>query len=321
MPALLAVLIASAILSAAPLAEGRDLFVSNTAGDDIFDASAPTSLGDFRGPTRTITRALELAAAGDRIIMANTGVPYRESISLVASRHSGDGSRPFVIEGNGAVLEGLADVPYDYIELYRPEVFRLRPRRLGPQQFFINGQPAVRREADDSTQRVPPLEPLQWCLHRGYLYFRVEPGRMLGDYDVAVGAVQTGVTLYKVRDVLVRNLVIQGFQTDGLQADDSDGVLVAGVTCQANGRAGIAVVGASRVELAGCLCRDNGEAQLLVEYPAGVLARQLELIPGPGPPILNEGGILELLEPRASRDHSGLSRRRLSHFSSAALRR
>ena len=40
----------------------------------------------------------------DIISLADTGVPYYESISLVGTRHSGTGERPFMILGNGATL-------------------------------------------------------------------------------------------------------------------------------------------------------------------------------------------------------------------------
>ena len=97
---------------ALPSAAGaRDIYVNNVAGDDRFDGTAAVTQGARIGPCRTVTHALELAGKGDRVILAVTGQPYRESITLQAGRHSGFGEHPFEIVGNGAILEGLASVP------------------------------------------------------------------------------------------------------------------------------------------------------------------------------------------------------------------
>ena len=81
----------------------RDIFVNNVEGDDRRSGRWPTSRGPAGGPFRTIARALRSAAKGDRIILAGTDQPYRESITLQGGRHSGfDAAAPFVIQGNGA---------------------------------------------------------------------------------------------------------------------------------------------------------------------------------------------------------------------------
>ena len=80
-------------------ASARDIYVNNVAGDDRFSGVAAATQGARIGPCRTIAHALELAAKGDRIILAATGEPYRESITLQAGRHSGFGDRPFEIVG------------------------------------------------------------------------------------------------------------------------------------------------------------------------------------------------------------------------------
>src|SRR5262245_55566178 len=84
----------------------RDIYVSNTAGDDRSRGYEPESLYAGGGPVRTIAKALRIASTGDRIVIANTDVPYHESLSLVGERHSGYPHEPFTIEGNGAVLDG-----------------------------------------------------------------------------------------------------------------------------------------------------------------------------------------------------------------------
>ena len=49
-----------------------------------------------------------------------------------------------------------------------------------------------------------------------------------------------GITLYKVRDVAIGDLTVQGFQLDGINAfDGAFDIQLSGVTCRGNGRSGI----------------------------------------------------------------------------------
>ena len=57
-----------------------------------------------------------------------------------------------------------------------------------------------------------------------------------------------GITLYEVRNVVIRDLIVQGFQLDGINAHDGVfDALLKKVTCRGNARSGICVGGASRV--------------------------------------------------------------------------
>jgi len=112
-------------------AAGRDIYVNNLAGDDTFTGHKPHGVAraDRSGPVRSIDKALRLAQQGDRIVVANSGAPYRESVSLVGSRRSGYSFKPFVIEGSGSILDGSAAVPPGSWENYEGPVFRFRPPR------------------------------------------------------------------------------------------------------------------------------------------------------------------------------------------------
>ena len=103
--------IAVLCLANATSVSARDLFVNNVDGDDLRDGSSPTVTGTRGGPCRTIMRALQLARNGDHVILAQAGQPYRESITLQAEPHSGNPGRPFMIMGNGAILDGSVPVP------------------------------------------------------------------------------------------------------------------------------------------------------------------------------------------------------------------
>src|SRR5690606_32803184 len=100
----------------------------------------------------------------DRIVVAANGTPYRETLSLVGGRHSGNGYRPFVIQGNGAILDGTQPIPAAGWEVYRPEIYRCTPRLKAHQQVFLDGLPA-RERAAAAGEGLPDLEPLEWCLY------------------------------------------------------------------------------------------------------------------------------------------------------------
>ncbi len=253
-------------LAAANITFALDIYVDNRAGNDRFDGGAATSVEPGLGPFRTLSRAVCAARAGDRILLANTGRAYRESISLVGSRHSGTAYSPFVIEGQGAVLDGSALVPPNAWQIAAGDVFRFQPERKAYQQLFLNGYPVPRIEATAGDTRLPRLEPQQWALVDGWIYFCVELGKLPQDYLLTYAKLSVGITLYKVDDVLIHNLTVQGFQLDGINFHDATGPCrLIDVTARNNGRSGVAVVGASTAELHSCRLGSNGLCQLFLD--------------------------------------------------------
>src|SRR5579884_1728081 len=119
-----------AILTAAALA-GRPataatIYVDNVLGDDLLDGIQPARTSGS-GPVRTLRKALRICHAGDRIVLANSGEPYREMIGLSTAEHCGSALSPFIIDGQGAVLEGADPVPGEAWENHQGAIFRFRP--------------------------------------------------------------------------------------------------------------------------------------------------------------------------------------------------
>ena len=283
-------LLVVSVLLAAPAA-GRDIHVSNVAGDDSFTGRQPRNMADRTGPLRTIGRALRLAQSGDRIVLENTGQPYRESISLVGQRHSGYSQRPFTIEGNGAILDGSAPVPSEAWKHYRSAVFRFHPPQMAHQQLFIDDRPAPRVAVSQWAGVPPKLEPLEWCLHGGFIYFCVEPNKLPENYSLTYAHLQTGITLFHVRRVGIVNLTVQGFQLDGISAYNSARDLyLGGVTCRGNGRSGITVGGASQVEIDVSVVGNNGRAQLLTLPHSETSVRNSDVFSNTAPARVDRGG-------------------------------
>ena len=242
---------------------GAEFFVNNRTGEDFYDGRSPQPNNAGSGPVRTIARALQLASGSDRITLAKTDEPYRESITLFGSRHSGLAGQPLVIAGNEAVLDGSQPVPPRQWQSVGGSVFRFTPPTPGPQQLFLDGRPAVRVPVGLDGQ-MPRLEPRQWCYHEGGILFKVEPTKLPADYNLSYAALPTGVTLYFVQHVAIVDLVVQGFRLDGIQAaNTARNIYLAGIVARGNGRAGLTVGGASLVEIEACLAGANGAAQLI----------------------------------------------------------
>jgi hypothetical protein len=279
------------MLCAAP-AGAVEIFVDNVGGDDLHDGSQPQSTGGA-GPVRTLRKALLVARSGDRIVLTNTGEAYRESIALSSGKHSGTTRTPFVIDGQGAVLEGAEPVPPRDWEHWRGDVFRFRPSRTSFQQLFLDGQPATRRKLGPGEHHWPDIAPLEWFRRDAHVYFRVEPDRLPAEYALSCSARQTGVTLYHVHDVMIVNLVVQGFRLDGINVNDGvrDCVL-AEVTCRGNGRSGIVVAGTSQVGITHSLVGDNGDSQLRVEGYSATRLEDTHLLDNTAPAIFRRGGEL-----------------------------
>jgi hypothetical protein len=273
------------------LADAREIYVNNRLGDDGRDGFTEKSQGAGGGPVRSLKRALEIAQSGDKITLANTGEPYRESVTLQSKKHSGLGSSAFTIDGQGSILDGRAPVPSLAWEGVNADTFRYRPHKKSHALLYVDGLPADEVKVKKGVAALPKLEAKQWCLFRGHVYFRVEEETALSQYNLEHAALPVGLTLYDVRKVVIVNLIVQGFQLDGINAHDNvfDTQMV-GLVSRGNGRAGISVGGASRVRIEACLIGNNGTAQIRTEGFSRTQVINCDLLENPAPKILQEGG-------------------------------
>ncbi len=247
------------------LASARELFVNNQTGhDELTGLSA--ELKDQDGPVETICCALKRAAPGDRIEIANTGEPYCEQVSIFGCKLYGYVDRPLTIDGNGATIDGTVMAAEGAWRHVAGDVFAMRPRRLTYQQLFRNGAPLKRARLASAAGVDVTLQPLQWAFLDGDILLRVEQNHLPRAYDLRHAGQQTGITLYNTRHVVIQDLVVQGFQQDGINAHELvRNCVLRGVECRANGRAGLSVGGVSRVRVEASSFYDNGRAQVRVE--------------------------------------------------------
>lgn len=252
------------ILQPASPTHARDIYVNNLAGSDDFSGFDQTGAGKS-GPVRTINRAVQIASVGDRIVIAKTAEPYREQITIGGCL-KGTKKQPLVITSDGAVLDGSVVASPGAWRHLRGNVFSMRPHRLAYQQLFDEGRPLRRVRLTSTVGADLALQPLEWSLTANQILLSVEEGKLPESYNLRHAGLQTGITLYNTRNVVIEGLIIQGFQQDAINAHEMvKDCVVRNIECRANGRSGLSAGGVSRVTAIGCNFYDNGQTQVRVE--------------------------------------------------------
>jgi hypothetical protein len=271
----------------------RDLFVNNDSGSDSHSGLSAASVAGKQGPVRTIGKALQVAKKGDSIHIANTGVPYQESVSIQNGRNSGLVGKSFRILGNGATLDGRKKISYDQWTAVGNQIFAFKPPRTSFFILYIDNRPATQIDVPAGASKLPPLEELQWCLFKRKVYFKPANDRLPDTFDVSYTHAQVGITLVNCQHVVIENLIIQGFQLDGINVHDNVfGARLLEITSRGNGRSGISVGGASRVQIEACLLGNNGTAQLRTEGHSVTTLKNNDLMDTnpQAPAVVSDGG-------------------------------
>ncbi len=292
MPYRLAIIVCLLASTGSVTSRADDIYVNNVTGDDQFNGRLADSGGSGAGAVRTISRALEIARRGDRIIVAKTDFPYRECLTIQGSRHSGTDHVPFRIVSDGAILDGTQTMPAAGWQHVAGNVFRFQPDLKSHQQLYLGDRPAERIAADRQAP-LPSLDPLQWTLYRGWIYFCTETGKTPAQYPLTCSIHQTGITLYDTRQVVIAGLVVQGFALDGINAHDGvTNAVVVRCTLRGNGRSGLSVGGASRLQLDQSLVGNNFVAQVRSEGWADLFITSCRILKSPefGPGMERDGG-------------------------------
>lgn len=276
-------------------AVAADIYVNNVLGNNQYmgDREEPS---ERQGPVRSIQRALCLAQPGDHIHIAKTDRPYREELSISGPCLRGRSYKPLIISGNGAVLDGTVAAASGAWRHEEGDVFSMRPRRLTFQQLYRQGSPLKRVRVVDPTGIEEHLQPLEWALVGDRIFFRVEEGLVPGMYPLRHAGLQTGITLYNTEHVRIENLIVQGFQQEGINAHElARDCVLTGVECRGNGRSGFSAGGVSRVMIQNSNFYDNGVVQLRVEGQARVTIERCEVAASPDAPAFDvQGGELTI---------------------------
>ncbi|MFZ4695041.1 MAG: hypothetical protein ACOYMV_07945 [Verrucomicrobiia bacterium] len=190
------------IATGLPAAMAATWHVNNTTGNDALDGKTPTAA------FATIRKAISCCATSDRLVLAKTGKAYLESIEL--NGLGGTPARPFVIEGNGAVLCGFKPVD--------PAAWQKREDGLW---FFPYPRPAMRPYLRFDGQRVEPqrkpdaLQPGQYCWTETGVLFRPEAGKTPAGSTIDGTFLVSGLAIAGASYIRCQDLVAEGFSNDG----------------------------------------------------------------------------------------------------------
>lgn len=262
-------LVVFVINSSGSVAVARDIHVNNVYGSDRFDGASTEPVDTHVGPVKSLRRAIALCRQGDRILLANTGEPYYDSISLVGTRRSGFDGFPLIVDGQGSTISGAQQVAFSSWRNLGADIWKLNPERKQFFQLLRNGRIVSEWQPDESG--FSGLPEGHWCAWKGAIYYRTFRGELLQDATYAIARQQVGLTLYGVKHVLVRDVKFQHFRLDGINAHDRcEDVVLENVTVLENGRAGIAVGGVSSVEIVASQLLGNRIHSLLVAEEAEV---------------------------------------------------
>ena len=253
------------VLTLASTAVASDIYVDNSSGRDGNDGQTLIASDGNTGPVYSLERAAQLAQFGDVIVLMNTGKPYYGSLSLTGDRHSGTANRPFVVEGNGAIISGLRSVPHASWHQEGHRLWKLTLTRKGYYRLRRNGQTLPEEVSPCGCDPRLTLKPGHWAAWQGSLYFRQDGVDRPESQNFAYAADQTGISLHQVNHVLITNVTLQHFRFDGLHAQGlCDHIVLENVNAVENGRAGVVSSGASRLKILGGRIGNNGRHQLLV---------------------------------------------------------
>lgn len=260
-PLLTALLLAPAT----PGARATDIYVNPLTGLDNLNGLGPVHGGGKNGPVRTINAALSRLTGGGRVILAPSTVPYTDEVVIDGRRLHPHSDSPLIIEGNGAELFGAAPVDSSDWMPAGKGLYRLMHVSSPAGSLLLAGKSApFRGMLDDAA--APQLSPGQWGVWKRGFVFQVETGKRIADYSLAVSRRPSGILIHRMEYVVIRNLRIRGYQTDGAQVrGPASDIRFEQCLFADNGGAGLAVRGNGQVEATDCFFENNERAGVIGE--------------------------------------------------------
>lgn len=207
------------------------IYVDNVKGDDSFD-------GSRERPLASIEKACGLVKESGRIEVANTGRVYRMPYGGPGKAHGlrlrvgGTPDAPLVVEGNGAVISGLAVIPAEtwtreadgiYSLAFDPMSNEFRRDMSqnywldGTQIWFVDGKAAPNLRDRETLEKTP--NGFWWNKKERKLFYRLPEGKELGALKIELPA---NYGFYIHRDhTVVRNFTMMFSWNDGFDAAET----------------------------------------------------------------------------------------------------
>ncbi|QDT94422.1 right-handed parallel beta-helix repeat-containing protein [Gimesia algae] len=207
-------------------------YVNNKTGSDNNNGISENTA------VATISRAITLAGRSDILELANTGIPYRET--MLFRNLGGRPDRPFVVEGNGAVLSGLKAIDVAKWEKVKEGlfVFPLDKTPYGNPFLVSRGKRIPQAKSLDLLQTGEHY----WDRSGNKIYFLCAAGKQPADYELEATLRISGFTLTSASYIVCRNLTSEFFSNDGFNIHgDCRGIRLENVIARHNGDDGISI--------------------------------------------------------------------------------
>ncbi|UKI34009.1 MAG: hypothetical protein L6W00_11780 [Lentisphaeria bacterium] len=214
------------LLTAAPT-----LYVDNLKGNDAND-------GSREKPLASIERACKLVQTGGRIEVTNTGTPYSlpydgpgkpRGLRLL---RGGTAEQPLVVEGNGAVISGLAVIPAEAWKREAEGIYSLPFDPMsnffrrdmsknywlpGTQIWFVDGKAAPNLLDRESLEKTP--NGFWWNKKERKVLYHLPAGKQLADLKIQLPA-NYGFYIHRSHTI-VRNFTMMFSWNDGFDAAET----------------------------------------------------------------------------------------------------
>jgi len=205
-------------------------YVNNKTGNDANNGLSTES------SFATITKAISTAKTSDKIVLADTGIKYRESI--VMDKKGGTPASPFIIEGNGAVITGLRTIKPEEWKPVKDGVYLLTvAKKPYAYPYLANHGKKLRTGNRDK------LGPEEHSWEKDGIYFRCGEGKTPASYDLSATLIdECGFAVRNASYIICRNLVSECVANDGFSLHgDCRGVYLENVEARYNGNKGISI--------------------------------------------------------------------------------
>ncbi|QDT29334.1 hypothetical protein [Gimesia panareensis] len=261
------------------LAECGVIYVDNRAGNNAFNGIAAKTTNGMNGPVKTITRALEYARPGDKIVLINNNTPYQESLTLSGKRFCGLGREKFTILGNGATISGAVPVPNNGWRKLDGGLWKVTPYRKGYFNLYLEGKPVTEYQpAEGKTLQLTDIPVGQWAVHHGSIYYHEQKNQLPPMEPFSLAGKSVGLSLIDVTGVHISDVTFENFRVDGINVHDRcKDIILDKVTCTGNGRCGLSVNGTSQVEVLDSKLVKNRVEDLLITEQGVAELKQTEL--------------------------------------------
>lgn len=227
---------------------GATYYINNQTGND--DNSGLSA----DAPVATIAKAIQLSQTSDRLELKNTGIAYREP--MLFRRLGGQPDRPFVVEGNGAVLSGLKTIDSSKWQTVKENLYvlTLESTPYGNPYLVAQGKRL------SSAMCLESIEPEQhfWNRKTNQVYFRCATDKQPADYQLEATLTTSGFTLGSASYITCRNLICEHFSNDGFNIHgDSRGIRLENVIARHNGDDGISIHESGGLTVQNAYVHDN----------------------------------------------------------------